>query len=332
MDFDRIVDYFQGGKITQTPRLIPGGKVNQVWKIHTDKKSYALKRIVNSPVSLSCYRQVETIALQFQEKGLPVVTANRVNDDPIGTIDQDDFMLFDWVEGEVVTPEKIEPQHAEKIGAVLARMHGINASSSNIDLSVLNDTFYSFEFSEARWWALLDQAAIKKMKCADQCRINLSLIIEASEQANQSLSRLKSKPIISHRDMSPNNIVWKKNGTPMIIDWELAGLIHPSVDVMGMAFDWSLLKPHEINEHYFQTLIQAYCEAGGDVVEIFDAFYVVMGVWLSWMEFNIRRFVETKTLAQRALGEREAMFTLLALGHVFPQQARWVNLVSGSQK
>ena len=326
VDFDRLSDYFQTGKITQPPRLVLGGKVNQVWKISTDKKSYALKRIRDLPVNLFRYRQVEAIALQFQKHGILAVTAHCIDNAPVAEMDQDHFMLFDWVEGKVLTPGKIKRHHVEKMGGVLAQMHGINVPSSSVDLSVLNDVFYSFEFSKGRWQALIDQARVKKIKSIDSLQAHLSLIIEASEQAKASWARLKTPFVISHRDMSPHNVVWKNDETPAIIDWELAGLIHPTVEFIGAAFDWSLLSSQEMNEQRFQAFIRAYCEAGGNVVELSDAFYTVMGIWLSWMEFNIRRFIDAEAPA-----EREVEYTLSAFIRIFPQQARWIRLVDESR-
>ncbi|WP_251366017.1 hypothetical protein [Coxiella-like endosymbiont of Rhipicephalus sanguineus] len=33
---------------------------------------------------------------------------------------------------------------------------------------------------------------------------------------------------------------------------ELAGLIHPTIELIGMAFDWSVIRPSQIDDHRYQ--------------------------------------------------------------------------------
>ena len=137
------------------------------------------------------------------------------------------------------------------MGEVLAQMHQVSLSRAGIDLAALNNAFYDPHFSAERWKSLIDQALEKQIDKADQFARYLPLIIEVSESAEQALALLKSQQVLTHRDMSPNNVVWENGRLPIIIDWELVGLLHPTVDLIGMAFDWSVIRADEINEDPF---------------------------------------------------------------------------------
>ena len=67
----RISGHFKIRSLIQSPRLVPGGKVHQVWKLQTAENTYALKRILTARNALSLYREAERIAARFKAQGLP---------------------------------------------------------------------------------------------------------------------------------------------------------------------------------------------------------------------------------------------------------------------
>lgn len=326
----RLSQYFDLGAMRAPPLAIAGGKLHQVWRLSTEKGDYALKRldINTSPAVVVLYRETQKIARQFQQHNIPVVTAHRHKGNPVCILDDNYFMLFDWLDGEKIAPQKAMPLHAAKMGALLAQLHHVNLSAASFNTSILNDEFCDHAFSSKKWQDLVARAVVRKITHAAKLAATLPLILEVCEQAEQATQLLKSQRIISHRDASPNNVIWHNHYSPIIIDWELAGLIHPTVDLLGGAFDWSIVTADEVSLERFKAFISAYQTAGGRSDNISAAFNALMGIWFSWMELNLQRFVDDKTAALRNLGEREAMHTLLAFHTVYPERDKYQTLVA----
>ena len=213
------------------------------------------------------------------------------------------------------------------MGKVMATMHQLHVSSESCDTSVLNSDFYDHVFSTNQWEQLVEKAVQQGIKHADKLSESLPLILKVCHQAEESTRALKPNRIISHRDASPNNVIWQKHHTPIIIDWELAGPIHPTVDLLGGAFDWSLVTSDEMSSDRFKAFTKAYFAADGQVERVTDAFFGLMGIWFSWMEFNLKRFVDQKSKAQKALGEREVLHTLTAFHTVYPEREAWLEML-----
>lgn len=323
---DQISHHFHIGKVSSPPVFVPGGKLHQVWKLSIDENNYALKRLEISTSSslVGLYRETQKIAEKFQQNNIPVITALQSSGDPVCVLKNYYFMIFDWIEGEKISPQNITCDHAAKMGFVLSQMHQLNLTSASFDTSMLNEEFYDHSFSKKQWQDLVVRAVSMKISHADILENTLPLIIKVCDQAEQTTQTLKSHRIISHRDASPNNVIWQNRHSPIVIDWELAGLIHPTVDLLGGAFDWSVVKSNEVSIKKFKAFISAYLEGGGHLENITDAFYALMGIWLSWMEFNLKRFIDHKTSAEKRLGEREAIHTLLAFHCVYSEREKWL--------
>jgi len=325
----KITELFNLEEVIAPPTSIPGGKVHQVWKLQTEKTSYALKRlnIETSSPSVALYRETQKIAKIFKQNNISVITALLSNHDPIIFLGNNYFMLFDWMEGEKVSPQHATLAQARKMGQVMANMHQLRLSSDSCDTSVLNSDFYHHVFSASQWEQLVAKATQQGIKHAGKLLESLPLILKVCQQAEKSTNALKSKRIISHRDASPNNVIWQAHQSPIIIDWELAGLIHPTVDLLGGAFDWSLVRSDAVSLDRFKAFTGAYFAMNGQVDRVTDAFFGLMGIWFSWMEFNLKRFIDQKDKAQKELGEREVLHTLIAFHTVYPERERWLTML-----
>lgn len=66
----------------------------------------------------------------------------------------------------------------------------------------------------------------------DQLQFLTPLLMRSAETGSVAIQRLSFR-IISYRDIIPNNVIWKTMTEPIIIDWELAGLMHPTIKLNG---------------------------------------------------------------------------------------------------
>jgi thiamine kinase-like enzyme len=61
---------------------------------------------------------------------------------------------------------------------------------------------------------------------------NLPQLIVWSETYQTAKQRLNKRLIISHTDMDPKNVLWHDDTSPVLIDWEGAGLANPTADIL----------------------------------------------------------------------------------------------------
>ncbi|WP_052246351.1 aminoglycoside phosphotransferase family protein [Coxiella endosymbiont of Amblyomma americanum] len=302
------------------PILVSTGRLNKVWKLSTQTGLYALKCVF----SKSAYEETDKIANNFKNVGLPVITMHPKGLYLYGMYC---FQLFDWIKGKKLTPDKITEKQVEIVGNLLARFHSLSLQSTQLDVTILNNSFhnYTMSYDMDLWVSVLHKAVSLKVNEYNQLKSLSPLLVKIAERSSVSAAQLSSTCVISHRDISPNNVIWKQKDKPIIIDWELAGLIHPTAEVIGAAFDWSIVHPTQIDILRYQRLVQAYVNSGGILNHISLAFEAAMGVWLNWLLYNLRCFVANK---DTKIAEREAARTLLTFKAVYNRKEIWLSLLN----
>lgn len=133
------------------------------------------------------------------------------------------------------------------------------------------------------------------------------------EVAGQQLGRHQ---VVSHRDLDQKNVLWRDDQTPYVIDWEAAGLINPTLELVGAALSWSGLVVGDVRKESFDAVIEAYRQAGGEIHDKSEvALHGLMGTWLGWLLFNMRRSLgeSVEREEERDLGVRETSMTLKLL-------------------
>lgn len=143
---------------------------------------------------------------------------------------------------------------------------------------------------------------------------------------NRAVSHLKKKRVLSHRDVTPRNVIWTDSLTPNLIDWELAGCIHPTVEVIGAAFDWSIVTPDVINESNFHALCQAYTGEQGALISLEEGFLGVMGIWLNWLYSNLEH-LPTSVSEHRPIYVAEIEHTVVTFEKVYARRKHWLDLM-----
>lgn len=145
------------------------------------------------------------------------------------------------------------------------------------------------------------------------------------------MESLAKRFVISHRDLDSKNVIWTTDKTPYLIDWESAGYVNPTVELIEGALNWSRNQDGTSDKERFQTLIQAYLGAGGTLYgNAFDAVYGTLGDTLGWLEYNMRRSVDEGVFNtdERELGQREVKQTvreLKILNDIVFDYAKWIH-------
>ncbi len=103
----------------------------------------------------------------------------------------------------------------------------MNLTPSQFDLTVLNDLFYDYPFNKAEWVCAVNMECTLKINSGDKLQSLLAELIAVSEASREATARLKPFRLISHRDISSQNIIWNSDDDPVIIDWGISGTYPP---------------------------------------------------------------------------------------------------------
>jgi thiamine kinase-like enzyme len=102
----------------------------------------------------------------------------------------------------------------------------------------------------------------------------------------QVLPDLYRHQVLSHRDLDQKNVLWPDAETPLLIDWESAGMINPTVELADVALNWSGVTVGEPDPAAFAAVVAAYRDHGGRLTdEPRDALYAVLVNWLAWLRY-----------------------------------------------
>lgn len=305
---------------------VTGGFVHRIWRLHTTRGSYAIKQlnsiIMQYPNIYETYRTSERIAAAMYAEGVPAVVALKGNDnDTLHIIEDDAFQLYNWIDGTMLSSQPVEPERARLIGTTLARMHSLHQSFPELIPPDWEP------FSDDEWDMLTFQAADRGLSWAQRVRNALPRITEWSQWESQAGEILEKTLVVSHRDVNQKNVLWQDIQTFAILDWESAGLINPTMELVGAALSWSGLVRGMPDEASFNALLEGYIASGGIIRDTgLTAIHGVLGNWLYWLHFNMSRsFADAEQERQVSQSETLQTLTLLyALANHAETWASWV--------
>ncbi len=327
----RLCALFHLGEPIDAPQAVQGGLLHRLWRLHTIQGVFAVKQL--NPVIMRKvgirdeYRLTERIAEAMAVRGVPaVVTLKGENDDgTVQEIGDATYIVYDWVQGETLSMQAVEPERARLIGTILARMHGL----SQQDFPELELPDWE-SFPEDEWDMLTFQASDRDIPWTQQVRSALPLLVEWSKLATEASKILRQTFVISHRDLDQKNVIWRDAVSPVVIDWEAAGLTNPTMDVVGAALYWSGQTVQPPREESFHALLEGYVATGGVIHDPgIVALHGVIGNWLGWLLFNMHRSLgeSVNSEEERLLGVRETTRTLSTLRALATNAETWAQWV-----
>ncbi|HEH5924806.1 TPA: phosphotransferase [Legionella pneumophila] len=311
----KICETFNLGIALHDPVPVSGGLIHRMWRIDTNHGSFAIKELDPAIMQRSgihnIYIQSEKIAATLKKEGIPVATAITKNNTPLYETDGITVMVYPWVEGKTLTLDQVTTKHANKIGTVVAAIHAANIKLFDLPIPEVHS------ISVEHWHNLVEKALNNKLAWADVANTNLPDLIIWSDLYQKAQQRLNKHLIISHTDMDPKNVIWHDEVSPVLIDWEGAGLANPTAEIMNVAIGWSGETELLFRENIFSAIIEGYCNAGGYIIkdDMPDAFYRLIGGYLAWLEFNMTRSLDSSEykVDVQNRGIRETLITIKKL-------------------
>lgn len=314
VQFEKLCSLLQIGDIVGTPESISGGFLHRMYALETTQGKYAIKalnpHIMLRPVARQNFINSERIVhIVANNRNIPAIPAKIIRGTCIQEIDNQCYLVFDWVEGRSLKPNEINRVHCLQISAVLAEIHMTDFIESGISIEC------SDHEQHTDWNYYLQKGQENRATWVDLLLEHLDMLYDWNVQANHSAKVLSSERVISHRDLDPKNVMWNQD-KPMIIDWEAAGYINPMQDLIETAIYWSENEIGNIDKDRFLAFIVGYKERNGTVqanwrMVLVNGFLGKLG----WLEYNLKRslWIECTDDQEQQMGTAEVTATINAL-------------------
>lgn len=305
-----LTQHFNLGNHHNEPKRVYGGLLHTMWRLDTDKGSYAIKQL-SKDINLKDesvrqnYELTEHIAHKFAALGIPAIPAISQNGEHLLLIDGIGFLVYPWVGAIVLDKDTVSETHALHIAKILAKMH-------LVDLKV--DELKDPEFDVHDDATIIDLVALAKtqrLPFALALETNLNTLLDINHKYHKAVIPLKKHTVVSHGDLDQKNVLWDNADDPILIDWESARKLSPTYEIVNAALDWSGILSN-FNKSLFSKMLMAYNDAGGNIEgDIIEAgLYGVLGNWINWMVYNIKRAATSEDPEQKQIGIEQVNIVL----------------------
>ena len=316
------------GKPIAAPVPITGGLIHRLYRLDTEGGSFAVK-VLNPEVMryeniYDNLRRSEAIAAEFAAAHISAVLAL---DAPGGTV-QDvagiTVIVYPWCAGVVLPKTTASLEEAFQIGDLLGRMHTLDLPGEAPSEPA---TFHK-PMSKEAWVALVRRGQDQQIEWASAVEAALPDLYAWDNDRIAADAAVPQGLVLSHCDLDQKNVIWQDSRTPFIIDWESAGLTHPSGEILGAALDWSGQSAGPPSQAAFAAVLAGYrqhCEFDPNLA--LPLLRGRLGGWIDWLGASMNRSLDSKaTSGERAMGVQETIETLAtmyALAEGMDDWAKW---------
>lgn len=327
LQFDKLCNILQLGEVVSEVEAVYGGLLHRLFAVQTTQGKYAVKalnpQIMLRPTAMQNYVNSELIA-NAAANIIPALPAKKFNGLSIQELDNQFYLLFDWVRGRSLKASEIKVSHCEKIGTILADIHRMDFS----ELGILKDCSDNEQLIE--WNYYLQKGQENSAVWVDLLMEIIDQLYIWNNQAAKASKMLASNLVLSHRDLDSKNVMWNQDN-PLIIDWESAGFINPMQDLTETAVYWSEDENGKIDKDKFISFVRAYKNKYGEVEADWKAVLSIgfLGK-LGWLEYSLKRslWIECTDEKEQQLGAEQVIGTIKALisyADIIAEVEVWLN-------
>ena len=163
-----------------------------------------------------------------------------------------------------------------------------------------------------------------------------SALIKHDAEYTLACEELRRFTVLSHRDLDHKSVLWSDGVSFAIIDWEAAGMINPTMELVVVALNWSGLRAGQCRWDAFHAVISGYRSArGGLHTPARVALYGCVGKWLNWLEYNLQRSLQNCVCGESfRLALCEINITLSTLGSLerhIDEWTEWLEVASSAR-
>ncbi len=280
------------GAPLSAPTEVTGGFHHEMWRVETESGTYAVKQLspdvdLNNEDKVRGFNVSEAIAETFASVGIAAVVALKAADDYLTIVGDRGYLVYPWCDYTALPIGQADEHHGLEVARLLARMHG-----ADIQVAGIKETELA-AFPVERVDELAREAAEGHPLCAVSLSSHRQRLGEIVALHNKAIVELNKELVICHGDLDQKNILWDDLDRPVIIDWECAGKLNPTYEIVQAALDWSGAAS-ELRPGLFRRMLEAYQDAGGEVeVDAMEASLdYIAGESLIWLLYSIGRSLE----------------------------------------
>ncbi|WP_282935909.1 aminoglycoside phosphotransferase family protein [Paenibacillus sp. RC67] len=331
IDFSKLCAKFNLGQLSAEPEPIFGGFLHKMYRMQTDQGLYAVKalnpQIMKRKTAMGNFIFSEKVARLAYQNGINALPAIVSNGSCIHEVDSQYYLLFPWVLGRIIPTGTVEMNCCKIMGEILAQIHRTDFSQLLLDQQ---DKEGNATKAAVNWKDYAFRGEQEGLEWAYLLSDNLDKIYHWEKLVSSSGNLLTKHKVISHRDLDQKNVLWDENHMPILIDWEAAGTINPTQELMDVAFYWSGFESGNVSKEAFCTLISTYRNHGGEICDNWlDVLNDGFRGKIEWLIYNIRRSLglECTDETEQELGASEVFKTIQALNDyadVIPQCLEWL--------
>ena len=301
---NKLVDKLNLGNILDEPTRVTGGLLNRMYKVNTSIGIYAIKHlnleVMKRKDAKDNHIRAEKIANIAKEKGINCLPAKIIDGITLQELDGNYFLIYDWFDGRAIDEDELTLDHVSKVAKLLAKLHSIDYGK------IKDECKLGKEIKEVDWDFYIDKVDNKKIK--ELLISKKEYLIELDKKSTKCREEISNNIVVSHRDLDLPNILWDKNDTPMIIDWESSGVVNPCEELIETAWDWAGGQEH-FDIEKFNCFKNTYKENGGNLKDFDKAIYANFKNKSGWLEYNLKRVcgIECLDEEEKQLGEKEVI-------------------------
>lgn len=304
--------HFSLGAPKQAPQRVYGGLLHIMWRIDTDKGSYAIKQLsktidLTNPCVVERYETSEQTAAHCAKYDIPAVVALEKNGKHLFVTQGTGFLVYPWVEAKALKPHAVSEYHALKVAEMLAKMHRLTipkpASTQPEPLGYAKEDVVS----------LIDALERSGSAVVQSVQKNVHHLLDAHDVYHRAIPTLKEHGVVSHGDLDQKNVLWDAKGNPVLVDWESACTINPTYDIINTALAWSGIGSN-FDKKLFLRMITTYQKAGGLLNK--DHLKAALNGTLSmlgWLMYNIERSSTNNESEDKTVGTEQVSHTLATI-------------------
>mgnify|MGYP006078559879 CR=1 FL=1 len=277
---------------------LSGGRQHEAFKIQLiDGNGYVIKRL-NFECYLGTYSNQHFDASEqyadyvnqhlggaltaFSDNGQSVVVEQTVS-----------YLIYPWCDGN--TKHVLNARQAKRLGQYLRKMHALPA----ISLPLKGIPFSPFKIT--LWSDLVNMGHINQVK--------LNELIQLAKQCEQSRLMYDGERLLSHQDINLDNILWRSETQPILIDWESAGYISPYVDLLGLALNVGGIGAGNLDLSLVKVTIKAYLKNHKQKQKMTPSLYLQSyATWFAWLDYCL-----SSTIIEAELQQEEIKLTLIGI-------------------
>lgn len=278
----------------QSVTPVSGGLQHRLLRLDfEERESLALKilspRALATPADVLRFEHGETLASLAAQNGVPAMVALKQPDGSfIGQIGGNHFLLFPWVEGNILPPHAVSPARAHIMGGYLARVHSLAVRFPEQSAPVPE------AFPDGHFLEISRRACEQNTDWAPRLSDAKEELERLNSLARAAQSALQDGWVTGHLDYDQKNVLWNGN-EPLILDWEQAKPIHPALEAMGAGLSWAGQSAGAPSKETFLAWLAGYrAQNELTLADLERAVDGVIGKWTIWLEFNLQRLFDTE--------------------------------------